>query len=145
MKRVMSVPVDVFLTIMESQHDDNSSKDSESDSESDCDEPKKKSKSKSKAQSRKSNKSKGEASKKKSSIKSNAKITVKKVQVTLPSGMSKTVDEGDSYWDRVYNGPERRMVSNSGGEFVFYVKYQNIIDHAEPEDIGQFDFWLANR
>jgi hypothetical protein len=36
------------------------------------------------------------------------------------------------------------MASNSCGDFVFYVKYQNIIDELEPEDIGQFDFWSEN-
>jgi hypothetical protein len=36
------------------------------------------------------------------------------------------------------------MVSNSGGDFVFIVKYQSIIDDLESEDICQFDFWLAN-
>jgi hypothetical protein len=36
------------------------------------------------------------------------------------------------------------MGSNSGGVFVFCVKYQNIIEELEPEDICQFDFWLAN-
>jgi hypothetical protein len=39
-----------------------------------------------------------------------------------------------------------RTTLNAGwfGNFVFYVKYQNIIDELEPEDIGQFDFCLAN-
>jgi hypothetical protein len=58
--------------------------------------------------------------------------------------LGKTAEEGNLYWQRLSNDPEHCMVSNSGGDFVFYVKYQNIIDKMEPEDIGQFYFWLAN-
>jgi hypothetical protein len=75
-------------------------------------------------------------------IKSNK--TDKKLKVTVTSDLGKTADEGDSYWARVSNDSERRVVSNSGGVFVCYVKYQNIIDDLEPEDICQFAFWLAN-
>jgi hypothetical protein len=77
-------------------------------------------------------------------LKTNSKKINKKLEVNVALDLGKTAEEGDLYWQRVSNDSERRMVSNSGGDFVFYVKYQNIIDELEPEDIGQFDFCLAN-
>jgi hypothetical protein len=126
--------------------------DSESDSDSSCDDPKSKKISKAKAKlkythSKKLNKPKkckAKQSKKKSPLKTQSKKTTKKLEVTVALELGKTAKEGDLYWQRVSNNPEPRMVSNSGGDFVFYVKYQNIIDALEPEDIGKFDFWLEN-
>jgi hypothetical protein len=126
--------------------------DSESDSDSSCDDPKSKKISKAKAKSnyatsKKSNKPKkckAKQSKKKSTFKTKSKKKTKKVEATVALDLGKTAEECDLYWQRVLNDPERRMVSNSGGDFVFYVKYQNIIDELEPEDIGKFGFWLAN-
>jgi hypothetical protein len=126
--------------------------DSESDSDSRCDNPKSKKRPKAKAtlkctHSKKSNKPKkckAKQSKKKSSLRTKSKNTTKKLEVTVALDLGKTVHEGNLYWQCVSNDPERRMVSNSSGDFVFYVKYQNIIDELEPEDIGQFDCWLAN-
>jgi hypothetical protein len=89
-------------------------------------------------------KSKCKQSKKKSTLKTKPKRTDKKVEVNVASDLGKTADEGDLYWQRISNEPECHIVSNSGGDFAFYVKYQNIIDELEPEDICQFDFWLAN-
>jgi hypothetical protein len=124
----------------------------ESDYDSSSDNPKSKKRSKSKAKSKythskKSNKPKkckAKQSKKKSTLKTKPKKTTRKLEVTVALDLGKTAEEGDLYWQRVSNDPERRMVLNSGGDLVFYVKYQNIIDELEPEDIGQFDFLLAN-
>jgi hypothetical protein len=126
--------------------------DSESDSDSSCDDPKSKKRPKAKAKSKythskKSNKPKkckAKQSNKMSTLKTKSKKTTKKLEVTVALDLGKTNKEGDLYWQHVSNDPERRMVSNSGGDFVCYVKYQNIIDELEPEDISQFDFWLAN-
>jgi hypothetical protein len=139
-----------------SSSDEESSNECDSDSESDsdysCDDPKPKKRSKSKSKlksthsknSKKSKKYKGKESKKKSSLKTNSKKTDNKLEVNVTSDVGKTADEGDLYWQRVFNDPERHMISNLGDVFVFNVKYQNIIDELEPEDICQFDFWLAN-
>jgi hypothetical protein len=126
--------------------------DSKSDYDSSCDDPKSKKRSKAKAKlkythSKKLNKPKKcktKKSKKKSTLKTKSKKTTKRLELTVDLDLGKTVEGGDLYWQRVSNDPERRMVSNSGGDFVFYVKYQNIIDKLKPEDIGQFNFWLAN-
>jgi hypothetical protein len=126
--------------------------DLESDSESSCDNPKSKKRSKAKAKSKythskKSNKpkkSKAKQPRKKYTLKNNPKKTTTKLEVNVAIDLGKTAEEGDLYWQRVSNDFARRMVSNSGGDFVFNVKYQNIIDELEPEDIGKFDFWLAN-
>jgi cytoskeletal protein RodZ len=121
-----------------SQTDSNS----ESYSDSSCDEPKSKKRSKAKAKSKythskKSNKPKkckAKQSKKKATLKTKSKKTMKKLEVTVALDLGNTAEEGDLYWQHVSNDPEHRMVSNSGGDFIFYVKYQNIIDELEPED-----------
>jgi hypothetical protein len=77
-------------------------------------------------------------------LKNNYKKTTKKPEVTVAIKLGKTVKEGDLYWQGVSNDPEHHMVLNSGDDFVFNVKYQNIIDELEREDIGQFNFWLEN-
>jgi hypothetical protein len=101
--------------------------DSDSESESSCDDPKSKKRSKAKAMSKythskksnKPNKCKTKQSKKKSTLKTKSKKTTKKPEVTAAIELGKTAKEGDLYWQRVSNDPERRMVSNSGGDFVF--------------------------
>jgi hypothetical protein len=126
--------------------------DSESDSDSSCDDPKSKKRSKAKVKSKyatskkwnRPKKCKAKQSKKKSTFKTKSKKTTKKLEATLALVLGKTVAEGDLYWQRVSSDTERRMVSNSGGVFVFYVKHQKNIDELETEDICQFDFWLAN-
>jgi hypothetical protein len=125
--------------------------DSESGSDSSCDEPKSKKISKAKAKSKyatskmsnKPKKCKAKQSKKNSTFKTKSKKTSKKLEAKLALDLGKIAEEGNLYWQCLSNDPERHMVSNSGGGFVVYVKYQNIIDELEPDDIGQFDFWLA--
>jgi transposase len=108
-----------------------SESDSESDSESSCDHPRPKKRSKAKAKSKpthfkkskKPKKAKGKKSNRRSTLKTKSKKTNKKLEVAVALDLGKTVEEGDLYWQRVSNDPELRMVSNSGDDFVFYVKY----------------------